>query len=338
MRQVVSTLLMSIATLSSMSVTDACENWLESRRHHISPRTFQDYSYYIKTIAPFFQGLLVKDIDGDTLRRYQHDRSQFAGPETINKELGVIIQVRKRINRPIEDYQRLQQKKDYETVGRALTPSEETVFERVCISAADHRKWDVAALCSLLSMKTGMGPGEILSLKIKDVMLGSPSYVIVPRRGAKRIRRERTVVLVDHAEWAAQKLIERAREKCGSFLPDHYLIPYMRKDRSFDATRPARGYRSGMEHLLSLCETQFRRYDLRHHAISKALGNPKVSITSAELHFGHITQRMKNRYYHGDLDTLKVVAEAIAAKREEKKQPSFAQLPPTGTPLGRLKG
>lgn len=317
--KLLSALVMSIAALSQLPFTDACENWLESRRFHIAPRTYKDYSNYIKTLDKYFAQFTIPQIDGDLLRSYQRMRRQQAGPGLINKELGIIVQIRKRINQPLEDYQPLQMPKDYESPGRALNPSEESVWERVCKSAIDHPSWDVAALCSLLSMKTGLGPGEILSLKIKDVFLGADSYIMVPRLGAKRVRRERMIVLVDDALLAAEKLVTRARVRCGSFLPDHFLVPYMLKNRQYDPYRPARGYRAGMEHLLSLCDTQFRRYDLRHHAISKALSNPKVSLAAAELHFGHISARMKKRYYHGNLETLKVVAAAIAAKEDVRK-------------------
>src|SRR5690348_3944983 len=114
------TVLMSIAALQSMPFADACDNWLESRRYHIAPRTYQDYSNYIKILSKYFESVRLPEIDGDMVRAYQHDRMKRAGPTTINKELGIIIQIRKRINRPLEDYQALQVPKDYETPGRAL--------------------------------------------------------------------------------------------------------------------------------------------------------------------------------------------------------------------------
>lgn len=310
----VTALLMSIATLTQMSVRDACEAWLETRRHHISPRTFQDYGKYSKIIGKYFDGLLITDLDGDSLRAYQRERSLRACPETINKELGMLLQVRARINRPITDYQRMRQKKDYESVGRALSPSEEAVWERVLKAAADHHSWDGAALCSLLSLKTGMGPGEILSLKIKDVVFGNPSYAVVPPRGAKRVRRQRAVVLIDDAEWAAKKLVKRAETKCGASSPDHFLVPWMNKDHSYDPTRPAKGFWESFEKLQAVAGVKFRIYDMRHHAVSKALNDPRVSLSAATLHFGHISQQMKSRYYHADLDTLRVVAAAIGRK------------------------
>ncbi len=60
-----------------------------------------------------------------------------------------------------------------------------------------------------------------------------------------------------------------------------------------------------------------RRYDFGHHAVSKALGNPLVSIEGARKHFGWIDPRMIEHYYHANLATLHVVAAAI-----EKKAPA----------------
>jgi hypothetical protein len=134
------------------------------------------------------------------------------------------------------------------------------------------------------------------------------------RRGAKRVQRERTIVLVDDALWAVQRLIKRAAEKCGATDPDHFLIPYTKKDHKHDPTRQAVGYREGMGHLLAICDTNFRRYDLRHHAISKALSDPRVSLAAARMQFGHVDDKMQKRYYHGNLETLKIVAARHSAR------------------------
>src|SRR5438046_2437424 len=108
----------------------------------------------------------------------------------------VLTQMRQRIGLPLADYQRLPMPKDWESPGRALEDHEEVKLEKVFRAAVDHPKWDVAALASLLSMFSGLGPGEILSLKLKHCSL-DPPCVIVPRAGAKRLRRERPVVLHD---------------------------------------------------------------------------------------------------------------------------------------------
>ena len=308
---------MSIAALSQMPFVEACENWLESRKHHIAPRTYLDYSNYIKQLSEYFGSVRLPDIDGDMMRSYQHDRSKEAAPETINKELGVVVMARKRINRPFtkDEYQRLQQSKEYESPGRALTPSEEAALERTCKTFAKHKTWGTAALCLLLAMRTGMTRGEILSLKLKDITLGEPSRLEIPRRGAKRVSRERVIALIGDAEWCLQNLLERAA-KAGSVLPDHFLIPATNRDHSSDPTRPAKSYRTGVEKLLAVAEIKIRPNDMRHHAMSRALSNPGVSLAMARSQFGHVSNKMQGRYYHESLENLVKVARAMEGEKK----------------------
>jgi len=67
-------------------------------------------------------------------------------------------------------------------------------------------------------------------------------------------------------------------------------------------TRPAKGWREGLRQLLGIAEIRVRRYDFRHHAVSKALTNPLVSLEGARKHFGWIDPRMIDHYYHANLD------------------------------------
>lgn len=254
---------LSASTLCSLPFKQACTVWLESRRNEIAPRTYMDYSNYIKTLSAHFGEVALLEIDGKMLHGYQQARRRTAGPGSIRKELGVIIQIRKHMDRPITDYHSLPLS-DGDLRPPALSPSEEIVWEGVCRNAAYHPTWDVAALCSLLSMKARMGQGEILSLRLKDVVIGNSSFCIVRQHGVMHIRRERKVALLGAAEWAATKLVKRAQEKCGCFEPDHFLVPYRNKDRSYDPERPAMSYRAGLEHLQALAQVKFRPYDLKH--------------------------------------------------------------------------
>jgi len=319
-KQCLSAIVMSIAALAQLPFTEAAESWLESRRYHLAPVTHHDYSYYIHGPLQYFRDFRIPEITGDMLRAYQHERMQVTGPGSINKELGVIIQIRKRLHRPIDDYQRLQLPKDYETPGRALTPSEEAALERTCKTFAAHKTWDVAALCLLLAMRTGMTRCEILSLKLKDIAIGQPSVLTIPRRGAKRVSRERTLALVGDAEWAVLMLLKRCREKCNSTLPDHFLVPYMLRNHTYDPERPATTYFDRAKKVLGVAGINgFWPNFCRHHAMSKALANPRVSLAMAREQFGHVDNKMQRRYYHGNLENLIAVARALDEKKPVKK-------------------
>lgn len=307
---------------------DAAKSWLETRREHLSPRTILDYSYYIKqldkSISEIYreQGrsdydqLHMQDISDDLMRAYQFKRRQQACFSLINKECSIITLVRERMEIPLKDYHPLPPPKDYETPGRKLTQKEEAIFEEVCVSYADHARLNVAALCGLLSLKTGMGPGEILSLQWENVHTDEkPWWVFIPRRGAKRERRERKIVLRDRARWAMEKVLDRAT-RIGSTDGHHYIFPQMNPNRTYNPVKPCIDYHISFGKLLKIAGIKFRRYDLRHHAVSKALSDGRISIPMATLQFGHIAQKMIRKYYHGDLETLDVVARALAGLKD----------------------
>jgi integrase len=307
--------------LGSMPFPEAAKAWLLTRRDHIAPRAYLDYDRHIDTLSRFFRRTVLNDITGDMLREYQRRRRQTAGPGMINKECGVLRMVRDRVRLPLTDYQPLPLPKDYESPGRALTDAEEAKLERIFKAAADHPQWKTAALATLLSMKCGAGPGEILSLSLKDVGL-NPPYISIPRRGAKRISRERHLELNETAAWALERLIKRAVDECKCSQPEHYLIPRRNPDHSYDPTQPAQGYRSGLAELLAIAEVKVRRYDFRHHAVSRALSNPLVSMEAARSYFGWMSPKMVQRYYHANQAAMRVVAAALDEKpAEPARQP-----------------
>lgn len=333
-------LLVPTAALTQLCILECLKAWLETQRYHLSPRTFQDYGYYITEIdrtlriiyeeraLPFYDEATILDIDGDLIRAYQHKRREKAQFGLINKETGIIKMVRERVGRPFaeHEYTRLPKPKNYEFPGRKLEPSEEAVWERTCIAAADRQGWDVAALCSLITVKAGPRRCELLNAKLKDVSIGQPTTLFVQRRGAKRVTSERIVVLIGRAEWAMIRLLKRAREVCGCADPEHFLIPFTNRDHSFDPTRPAKGFRSGMDHLHGISNTKFRYHDQRHHAASKALSHPSVPLAAARKQFGNLGV-LEKIYYHADLATLAVVA-AAAAGEPVQNQAATPRKPP----------
>jgi integrase len=308
--------------LGSMPFPEAAKAWLETRRHHIAPRTFKDYGHHIKTLSRFFRRTLLSDITEDSIREYQYRRRETAGAGMVNKECGIVCMMRDRIGQSFNDYQPLPLPKDYESPGRALTPAEEAKLERVFKAAADHPRWKTAALISLLSMKCGAGPGEILSLSLKDVGL-DPPHITIPRRGAKRVSRERSLELTPNgtAAWALERLITRAIEECKCTLPEHYLTPRRNLDHSYDPTQPAQSYRAGLKELLAIAQIKVRAYDFRHHAVSRALSNPNVPLEAARSYFGWMSPKMVQRYYHVNLAAMRVVAAALDQKPEPPKKP-----------------
>jgi hypothetical protein len=74
--------------------------------------------------------------------------------------------------------------------------------------------------------------------------------------------------------------------------------------------------------LLAIAEVKVRRYDFRHHAVSRALSNPLVPLEAAKSYFGWMSPKMVQRYYHANQAAMRVVAAALDEKPPEPtKQP-----------------
>lgn len=335
---------MRTSELEGLQLELALQRYTETRRGKIMPRTYEDYTDYRKFLCATFreiceereqswEHLLIDDMDGDWLRWYQDRRR--AGPGTINKELGLVRMVRKQIAasgselKPILDYTRLAMAKDWEGPGRRLEPSEEAKWIATCVEYADDELLGVGACVSLVALESGVGPGELKSIKMKNVhpakmLIGldgkqtrSPWYFRIDRSGAKRIRRERNVTLEEgeRAEWALQKLYQRAL-RLGCNQGSHYLIPRMNRNHTYDPTRPCRSWWNSFAKLQKLAGVKFRFYDHRHHAVSYGLEDEELSFQELELYFGHISANMRSRYYHGTLETLQKVSGYVRRRKQ----------------------
>lgn len=323
-------MLASLSSLAGLPVQEACEQFVESRRGHLAPQSIDDYLVCCKHIGITlyriceqrgldYRKLKIDHMDATWLRFYQKDRGAI---DQCNKECTIIRQTYFRaFEKRIVDYQRLPKPREYEAPGRQLGEDERKLWKKTCIENSDNPATDIAALSSLVTVCSGMGYGEIRRLKLKDIhmmgehnALGLPEqpFVIVPKRAAKRKRRERKVMLFDEAVWAMAKLIDRAKNKCGSTAPDHFLLPYRNYDRTYDVNRPCgRSCFAGLRQLHAIAGTKFRYYDQRHDAISRALSDRRVPLVGATAHFGHFAPKMVDTYFHGNDDVLTTVAKAI---------------------------
>lgn len=118
-----------------------------------------------------------------------------------------------------------------------------------------------------------------------------------------------------HGHW--QDSSSGPQTECKCTQPEHFLIPRRNPDHSYDPTQPARGYRAGLRELLAIAEVKVRRYDFRHHAVSRALSNPQVSMEAARSYFGWMSPKMVQRYYHVNQAAMRVVATALDEKPAE---------------------
>jgi integrase len=312
-------LLVPTTALTQLPFQSACYAWLESRRHHLAPRTFEEYELNIKTLAKFFSELRLQEIDGDLLRTYQRMRMATVGPVSINHECGLLCLIRKRIGMPLTDYQPLPMPKSER--GRALSEEQRARLLRI---ASSNPNWEAVYLFAVISVNTSAGPKETYTLRLKDVDIEKAIIRIQPE-GAKNPHRIRTIPLNDEALLGVKMAIERAN-RLGSVQPDHYLFPFRINRSLYDPTRHQSHFNKTWSVLRDKAQLPgFRMYDLRHHAITSMLENPDISEETVEDIAGHVSRKMKKRYSHIRMEYKRAAVEAMIQKQRAPKKPSKSE-------------
>lgn len=306
-------LLVPTTALTQLPFQSACYAWLESRKAHLAPRTYEEYSFNIKTLSRFFSELRLTEIDGDLVRAYQRMRMATVGPTAINHECGVLCQIRKRIGIPLTDYQALPMPKSER--GRVLSEEQR---DRLLRLAQSNPNWEAAYLLAVISINTSAGPKETYTLRLKDVDVERGIIRIQPE-GAKNVYRVRTIPLNDEALLGVRMAIDRAH-RLGAAEPDNFLFPARVHRGLYDPTRHQSHFKTAWIALRDKAQLPgFRLYDLRHHAITSMLENPDISEQTVEDIAGHVSAKMKKRYSHIRMEYKRAAVEAMIQKRVPKK-------------------
>ena len=301
--------------LGSMTFRRAILTFIETRKPFLHPRTYRDYLYCTKWLIKFFANHRPNEITAMHIRKYQIERKERCGPQMINHECSLIQQLLKRCGtweRVGIGYQPLPLPR--ESPGRAITEDEE---KRLLRAGASNPRWESAYLFALISLHTTMGPGEVQTLRRKDIDLEKRTVSINPE-GAKNRGRMRLIPLNDIALRVCQEALARAERK-GSILPEHYVFPFRRKVNSYDPTRRCTTFRASWEEMLAFAGIgHLRQYDLRHTAITRLCENPENSEDTVEAIAGHITHAMKKRYSHVRVEARRAALAGLVPERLDK--------------------
>lgn len=306
--------LVRTSVLADMPFEQAAPTWLASRRN-LRATTIKTYTERIRVMNRFWGPIKLIDIEGTKLREYQDLRQkQGVGASCINHECNIIEQMLRVCGRWGDigpDYDPLPLPK--ESPHRALTPQEE---ERLYRAGMSNPAWEVAFCCTVITVNSSCGEGELRFLRLQDVSTIEKTIRIQPE-GCKVYTRERVIPLNDTAWRAMQYLLERAH-KLGVREPEHYLLPYRIHRNRYDVTRPMRSWRAAFRQMCKQANLKISYYCLRHHAISKILELP-ISDKMAEALAGHIGRKMLERYSH-----VRIQAKWAVVRKLEKIAPSYA--------------
>ena len=222
-----------------LAFPDAADAWLAAKRQEVGPGTARLYGASLRQLKAFFGQLPVRDIHIGHVVEYRRRRQEphtyqgrifTAGPSRINHEICTLSQIMDRAGcwAPIAKHYK-PMRKPRGGPGQRV-PLEE--LKHLLAVAQRKARWKIAYLCSVVSANTAAGPGEILSLRIKDINFNAkPEPLVSFVEGTKRDReRIRSIPMTADCEWALRELVKIARSK-GAVAPEHHLLPHGRTSR-----------------------------------------------------------------------------------------------------------
>jgi len=300
----------------------------------LKPRTHDDHVAFTRRLNHFFADIVLEKIHEGHIFNYQKERAKTAGAELINHEVSWLGHVLESAGLWAALKLRVKRLKVQESeAGHALTPEER---ERLLVCAGSEPRWRVAFLCSLLTVNTGVGPGEIRHIRVKYVDMRNRTLGIM--EGVKNDYRMRYVPMDDTIAWICNELLRRHYKICErqETQPDEdfYLLPFLQtaarrgqsisaiKGGSYDLTRPMGSWRSAWESLRKKADLpKLRMYDLRHTVATEWMEDPNISQETIEALMGHATKRMKKRYAH-----IRDKAKLEALQRHEVPPPRLLEV------------
>src|SRR5262249_16757499 len=110
----------------------AAENWLETKKAHLAPRSVGIETANLNHLKPVFGGMLLCDITADSIAAYQRARLRYAAPKTINLEVGTLRAILRKHRMWANIQPDVKMLKVRDDVGRAITAIEEDALLKEC--------------------------------------------------------------------------------------------------------------------------------------------------------------------------------------------------------------
>lgn len=293
------------------------EQFIERTRNEMRPNTSRCYGVSLKSLKPRFGSMRLDEITADGIERYKQTRlEQGLSPSTVNRDLAclrriLLFAVKKDVIATTPFVAHKVEFLEEHRRQRVLSFEE----ERKYLAAANQPLRDVATIMLEIALR----PGEVFAIRREDVHLGAvPPFLHVP--AGKTANAVRDVPITKRAREVLKQRISTAKGE--------YLFP-RRVGTGHDWSIPM----SELEpaHLKALREsnlTQFRLYDLRHTAATRAAEAGADLLSLAKL-LGHSDLKTTERYVHlskrhlGDVQTRieqhraeREIAEVEAQKRD----------------------
>ena len=280
----------------------ALKAYLVERKPHWSEKTrvLQDISY--RHLEPHFSRLLVSDIKGEHISRYQQAKlKEGASPRSINIDVALVRQLLKKHRRWANiqpDVRMLHERSD---IGRALTADEQHRLLAACKKSHSRSLYPAV----LLSLHTGLRNAELRLLRWRQIDLLEKTVTVGKSKTAGG--EGRVVPLSD----TALSVVQDWRRQFPDAAPAHYVFPTERyglagedgylegKMTAYntDPTKPIGSWKVAWTAVRTTATVDCRWHDMRHSFVSRMAESHASDATIMAL-AGHLSRKMMERYSH----------------------------------------
>jgi integrase len=278
----------------------AAEDWLTAKKAHLSPRSVIIERANLKHLNPFFGKMLLTDVRGEDVSRYQAVRLEAgAAPKTVNLEVGTLRAVlrKNRLWFAIQpDVKMLRVRED---VGRAISHVEEAALLEACRASRSRSLFPAV----LLALNTCMRYSEIRLLRWEQIDLKSCTLTVGLSKTESGTGRflplnDRAIAILGF--WASlfpdreQDHFVFASERYGA-SGDGLAVVY-----DCDPTKPIGRWKEAWESAKARAGVSCRFHDLRHTGCTRMLesGVPFSVVATIMGWSPSTTVRMSRRYGH----------------------------------------
>ena len=317
----------------------ASKQWLDSGKAHWSSSTARIEDFSVGHLQPHFGRMLLSDISGDDVARYQAARKKAgAAPRTINMEIGTLRAVlrKHRLWANIQpDVRMLRVKQE---IGRALSDDEQ---HRLLLAAKATRSRSLPVAIQI-SLHTGLRNGELRLLHWRQIDMLEKSVTVGNSKTAGGEGR-----VVPLSETATRCLIEWRRE-FPEVEPEHFVFPSERYGLDGE-----RGHKNGAAVPYQInpskaisswkvswtaarekAKVKCRWHDMRHTFVSRMAEGHASDATIMAL-AGHVSRKMMERYSHVRGEAKRSAVAMLDKPRAEKKPVRRAKQSPHKSPHSR---
>ena len=298
----------------------AAESWLSAKEAHLAPRSVVIERANLKHLNPFFGKMLLCDIRGEDVARYQAARLQEkAAPKTVNLEVGTLRGVlrKNRLWFAIQPDVRMLRVAD--DVGRAISREEESGLLKTCQSSRSRSLYTAV----VLALNTCMRYSELRLLKWGQIDFAGRTLTVGASKteaGAGRMipLNDRAFAMLSF--WAGLFPVREG---------NHYVFPSERYGAAgdgfkkpctydSDSTKPIGRWKEAWEAAKIRAGVQCRFHDLRHTGCTRMLegGIPFSVIATIMGWSASTTVRMSKRYGHigqaAQRRAVEVLCEAVS--------------------------